>query len=539
MAKLEIYFLGDYRVLWNKTPLQQFPTRKARGLFAYLVTHQHRLHSREQLAGIFWPEYPEDRALRNLSTTLWRLRQILPPTYLEAQGESIGFVSKRDSWIDFQNFEELCSEPGPNSEAPYPSLEQAVELYKGDFLAGWYQEWALVEVERLRSLYLQALSDLMTYYRDQDKPQAALSAGLKIVQNDPLREDVHLTVMKLYALLGQRQAALQQFRTCQEILQDELELAPTAEMLALHKQLRAMPLPDSIKPAEFGTLEGDRQHTQSRTPFDDFGSIPLIGRAAERSQLLDRLDRLVHQKGGFVLIEGQPGVGKTRLLEDIATGAEWRGMQVLWGQCSDEPYAPLLKALTKALTPLRISQLSKLIDRHFFAPLISLLPAIEPALSEIDDLPLAAEFNKDDLHQALLACMVALSKIGAHVLILENCHRIDPATLEFLSRLAEQLPQVRLLVLGTARTGDLRDRTDIWQQILALDRQGLVQSLEVGPLSLPDTQMLVQLLLGQEQPQTEISKTIFRQTQGNPFFVIETLKACFETGQINKDQHGD
>jgi DNA-binding SARP family transcriptional activator len=538
MAKLEIYFLGDYRVLWNKAPLQQFPTRKARGLFAYLVTHHHRLHSRELLAGIFWPEYPEDRALRNLSTTLWRLRQILPPAYLQAQGESIGFVSQTDCWIDFQIFEELCLEPEPNSEGPYRSLEQAVELYKGDFLAGWYQEWALIEVERLRSLFLQALSDLMTCYREQDRAQAALNAGLKIVQNDPLREDVHLTVMKLYALLGQRQAALQQFRTCQTILQDELDLAPTAEMLTLHEQLRAMPLPDRVKPAEFGSLDVDRRHIQSRTPFDDFGSIPLIGRAAERNQLLDRLDRLVDQKGEFVLIEGQPGVGKTRLVEDIAAGAEWRGMQVLWGQCSDEPYAPLLKALTNALTPLRISQLSKLLDRHFFAPLISLLPDIKPALLDIDGFPRAEEYNKDDLHQALLACMLALSKIGAHLLILEDCQRIDPATFEFLSRLAEQLPQARLLVLGTARPGELRERSDIWQQILALDRQGLVQSLEIAPLSLSDTQMLVQLLLGQDHPQTGISKTIYQQTQGNPLFIIETLKACFENGQIHKDQSG-
>ncbi len=538
MPRLEIYFLGDFRIVWKKVPLNPFPTRKARALFAYLVTHRNRTVTRAQLAGIFWGDFSEDRASRNLSTTLWRIRQIIPENYVNVQGDLVSFDQQSDYWLDTQAFEALCESAEAQVDERIAALDKAIRLYRGDFLEGLYEEWALVETERLRSMFLQAMHELMGIYSDQGDSQNALNVGLNILRFDPLREDIHLSVMKIYALLGHRQAALQQFQACKRILKKELDIDPTAEMLALYDQVRAMPALEAEKSdwAEVSRTEDDL--FTSRRPFDDFGRIPLVGRSDERSALLGRVDRLDDLGGGLVLLEGEPGVGKTRLVEEIAAGAEWRGVQVFWGYCGDEPFAPLIDILSQALTPLRISQVSKIMDVQLFACLAPLFPKIGELIVQPDDPQFVEHDEKEVLHQALVASFAALCQITPHVLIIENWHRMDGATLEYLPQLAKQLSEMRLLILGTARGGELRDRRQVWQQVLELDRDGLLSCLNLATLSWHETQKLVQLFLDQEKSQDEISTEIYAHTQGNPLFILETLKIISENEQISKTEDG-
>ena len=533
MATLEIFFLGDYRILWNKSPLKPFPTKKTRGLFAYLVTHRKRSHTRTQLAGVFWPDYPEDRALRNLSTTLWRIRQVIPEGYIKVEGERIGFITNSQYWLDFQEFERLClNSSGPGHLA---ALEKAVDLYQGDFLAGWYQDWSLIEVEKLRSMYIQALFELMVNFQEQGHSKNALEFGLKILLADPLREDVHFLVVKLYAVLGHRQAALQQFENCKNLLQQELGLDPTPEMIALVDQIQLMPTEAA---RQIPDLDLGKTKPATRTSFDDFDRLPLIGRNVERTELLGYLDKLNHNAGDIVLLEGEPGIGKTRLMEEIAAGAEWRGMQVLWGHCGKEPYQPFVEALSKALTPLRISQISRIINSNLIDPLLKLFPELAAEFPLQHDHQVEADIEKEQLFRALTACLIALNQISPHVFVLENWHLMDSETVELLPRLAEQISDARLLILGTARGGELRENQFIWQRLLELDRAGSLSRLCLDHLSLDESLRLVESLLGQGQAKREIINKVYDQTKGNPLFILETLKDLFETDQIVRDKQG-
>ena len=475
MPRLEIFFLGDFRLIWNKVPLNPFPTRKARALFAYLVTHRKRTITRAHLAGIFWGEFSEERALRNLSTTLWRIRQVIPENYLIVQRDLVSYNQVSDFWLDTQVFEELCLSVGVHENELIATLEEAIRLYRGDFLDGLYEDWALVETERLRSMYIQALYQLMAMYSDRNEHQNALDIGLKLLQADPLREDVHLSVMKTYALMGQREAALQQFKSCKTILRQELNIEPTAEIFALYDQVCAIPSSEGEKSRRAGLSREEVDQPQSLLPNGNFGRIPLIGRSIERSDLLSRIDRLDEIGGGFVLIEGEPGIGKTRLVEEISAGVEWRGMQVFWGYCGDESFAPLIEILSQALTPLRISQVSKIMDTHLFASLVLLLPVLDEVVAIPETSQFVEQDKKEVLHQALVACILALSQIGPHVFIIENWHRMDMATLEFLPQLAKKITEMRILLLGTARSGELRDHHLIWEHVLDLDRAGLLR----------------------------------------------------------------
>ena len=222
MSVLHISLFGNIRIVHDDRPagLQMKPAALA--LLVYLLLHRHRSHRREVLIGLFWGNHDEERARRCLSTTLWRLRSELEPAptphgiYLitTAAGE-ISFNRECDYWLDVANFEEkivhgLIHPVATMAVADAQELEEALQLYKGDLLEGFYEEWTLRERERLRALYLKALTRLMLYYQQHGIYERSLVCGQKILDMDPLREEIHRAMMRLYLQSGQQVLAVQQ-----------------------------------------------------------------------------------------------------------------------------------------------------------------------------------------------------------------------------------------------------------------------------------------------------------------------------------------
>jgi len=216
---------------------------------AYLLLQRNRLHSRETLAGIFWGDYEKERARSCLNTALWRLRSSLEPkgippgTYLitTPTGE-IGFNLESEHRLDVAIFEDRVTQaltkPAEALDAmEVKELENVLKLYTGDLLEGIYSDWALRERERLRCLYLNGLAGLMHSYQHQGAYADSLNCGLKILQHDPLREQIHREVMRLYLESGQRALAVRQYEICCEILTKELGIPPMEETRALYLQI--------------------------------------------------------------------------------------------------------------------------------------------------------------------------------------------------------------------------------------------------------------------------------------------------------------
>ncbi|MBU0512173.1 MAG: AAA family ATPase, partial [Chloroflexi bacterium] len=495
---------------------------------AYLVCNRQRLFSREQLAGMFWGDYPEPRAQRNLNTTLWRLRNTLPEGYLINERNRLGFNAYSLHWIDAVAFETLCTSEMPGSEK-LANLEEAAQLYRGDFLEGWYEDWVLVEAERLRLLYLQALSDLVAGHQSLGELTKALAYSAQILLRDPLREDIHRQAMEIYIAWGQREAALNQYQACQKALQTELGLQPAPETQAQAAKIRRMRATHPLPASPAHPLPASHPPPLPASLLQTGQPIPLIGRQTQRETLLTRLDALRDGIGGMIFIEGAPGIGKTRLVEAVTTGAEWRGVQVLWGQCRPVPYAPLVEILTQALTPLRVSQLQRILPAGTFDVLTTLLPGLGAPTSNIEEI---------ELHQALGACFHALGTIVPHLLVFEDCHQMDAATLAILPRLAKGLAGTPVLIIGTARSGELRDRDDVWEIILELDRGGLIGKIALAPLSFENTSTLTQQLLGDLAGLDDFSQAVFDRTQGNPLFTIEIIRELLETGRLTPAPQG-
>lgn len=249
MGALRICLLGVMRITHDEWPLETRLSRTVKELLAYLTLFRQRIHAREVLAGLFWGDHSDEKARSCLSTALWRLRKVLEPgevprgTYLlTTPTGDIGFNRESEHWLDIEVFEhhgrQLLARPYQAlTTGEVHQLENALSLYRGELLEGFYDEWALRERERLRSLYLHSLAHLLQYYRHYKSYEKGLACGHKILDLDPLREEIHREMMRLYYRNGQRALALRQYDNCSKILEKELGVPPMEETQLLRVQI--------------------------------------------------------------------------------------------------------------------------------------------------------------------------------------------------------------------------------------------------------------------------------------------------------------
>ena len=246
MEALRIHLFGQVRIFNAETAEPAKVTHHVQALLAYLLLHRHRSHSREVLAELFWGDHPQSRARGAMNTTLWRLRQILEPTealrgtfLLTATSGEIAINPATSYWLDAATFEDhslrALQQPVEGmQETDAARLKAAVQLYTGELLEGYYEDWALRERERMHQLYLNSLVHLMLYYSHRHAYKESLGWGQRVLDHEPLREDVQREMMRLYQVSGQRTRALQQYELCRQVLAEEIGIAPMVETQALH-----------------------------------------------------------------------------------------------------------------------------------------------------------------------------------------------------------------------------------------------------------------------------------------------------------------
>lgn len=242
---IRIQLLGMVRVFRGERLLAAFPTQRSKSLFSYLVLNRGRMFARDVLAGRFCGNEPQSLARKHLRSDLYRIRQTIEDSpdayrsYLVAKEDQIGFNNAADYWLDVEEFERNAGALARVAVTAdtRSSVEAALELYHGDLLEGVYDDWTLQEQERLRLMFLRGLERLMLYHEEACDWQAALICGERLLRYDPLREHVHRSVMRCHYRLGNRSAAVHQFRECERLLRHELTVAPMKETLALHRSI--------------------------------------------------------------------------------------------------------------------------------------------------------------------------------------------------------------------------------------------------------------------------------------------------------------
>ncbi|MBV7339944.1 hypothetical protein KFU94_69400 [Chloroflexi bacterium TSY] len=303
-GKLELRLLGNPEIHLDGKPLSGFRSGKAQALLYYLVITR-RAHQRSTLSGLFWGDTTDQYARRNLNRTLSNLRQLVGD-HLTITRQTIAFDVESAYWLDLDAFESV--DPNPDD------MVQAVALYRGDFLEGFYvqdapefEQWVLTERARLRELVLHALHTLSEYRAAQGDLPQAIEAIRQILNVEPWREEAHRQLMLFLAQNGQRSAALTQFETCRQALAEELVVEPDPATIDLVERIRA---------GEFTTAGGNKTQITDKIPEPNNESVPSPPQTTLRSvpqSPISNLQSLPHN----LPVQPTPFVGREQELTDI------------------------------------------------------------------------------------------------------------------------------------------------------------------------------------------------------------------------------
>jgi DNA-binding SARP family transcriptional activator/predicted ATPase len=309
MMKLELRLFGGLQLGRDGALPIDFSSEKGKALLCYLaVTGQP--HARAALAGLLWPESPEENARASLRRTLTGIRKIAPDC-LNATRHTVAINSDVPIWVDVTHFETLVHSPTDINR-----LQEAAALYQGDFLEQIYlpdtpafDSWVLGQRARLRQMALETLRTLANHFAEWQEFETAVTYVRQSLEIEPWREDGHRELMRVLALSGQRGAALKQYDICVQMLASELSVSPSAETTTLYEQIRD----DELK------AEDNRQQLPGLPP-QPANNLPaavttFVGRETE---LVNLAPLIADPQVRLITITGPGGVGKTRLALEAA-----------------------------------------------------------------------------------------------------------------------------------------------------------------------------------------------------------------------------
>ena len=506
---LEIRLLGKLELRSGTTSLPQFESARAESLLAYLLLHRDAAQPRQHLAFLLWPDSTEAQAQTNLRHVLHNLRRALPEAdhYLEVGPRTLRWRTPVPFRLDVAAFEDaiaLADATAPDDAVE--ALRDAVDAYGGDLLEGCYDEWLLDERERLSQLHLGALNRLAELLEGRNEYAQAIPYAERLLSHDPLREQTYRLLMRLFDGLGDRARALRVYHACAATLERELGIEPASATRDVYEALlQAEPPP------------ADRERKGGRLP-----GPALVGRASERAQLSTLWRASEQGRAQVVLVTGEPGIGKTRLVEELRSWCAHLGAMTAEARSYFAEGALAYGPVVAWLRSEALSDRRDRVDRAALSELGRLLPELaeEPELAS--PRPLSPSERRQRLFDALVRAILASN--APLLLVADDVQWADTETLQFLHYLLRSEPEAQILVAMTARSEELDRNHQLNDLLVGLRSLERLTELELQPLSQQETTVLAERLA--RRPFAEpVAELLYSDTEGNPLFVVETLRA--------------
>ena len=497
---------------------------------AFLILNRQRRITREELQALFWPDAEPAKAQERLRRALYLLRRALEPhdELIAAEGTELAIAPDAAVWIDAEEFERLLLE-AYRTEAPDRALlERAVVLYKDDLLKDIYADWALLEREHGRQRLLIALRHLISLCQSDGDWPAVLTYAYQLLELDPLQEVAHRALMTAHAATGDRSAALRVYQQCVKALEEDLGADPLPETTALYEAIRA------------GKLVSAMPVTPPTPPPPAAGAelqqVPLVGRETELAEIAAewRICRAGHSR--LLLITGSAGMGKSRLVQEAAARLPGSGVTVITGNCyameAGTPYQMIAEVMHEAL-----DHLDEPLDPVTRADLIQLVPSLQANARESQVIRLtAAPDAAVRIQEAVTTVIRQLASSGRGLwLIAEDLHWADPASLACLNHALRRCAELPFMVLATLRDEEVSFDSPLmdWPSN-SVHAPAPTTRIQLRPLS-PERvyDLLGQITAGDDA--ARLLAFVNRETAGNPFFMVETLRALIEQGILRDD----
>ena len=563
--QIQIYTLGTLRVVRDGYTVAEsdWQTRQARQLLKILITERPRPVSTDRLIDLLWPESASQAAATTLRSAINALRNVLEPErpnraparYIITQNPGYAFHGQNAIWLDVEAFEDALA-LAEKSSAPSDKmrhLQSAIALYADDYLmSDPYGDWARNERERLRERYLAALLNLAALQAEQGDYTAAMATARQVLTRDPVRESAYQALMRYQAEAGDSASALLTYERCRILLAEELGADPSPLTQAWHQRIlngevgpnqaelsapsTAFPgRPQSITVAK-GELDDLPQQVLLPVLDEKTGAI-FVGRTAEMAQVTDRLRPALQGSGGLLVLDGEAGVGKSRLAYHSLQWAAQEEATILSATCQpleqQLPFAPLVDALGRYLQTLPADRLRQL-PTASLSHLAQLIPSVQDRLPELatpyyagpaQEATTQNDDNRQRVIDSLIALLAVLAKARPLVLFLDDLQWADRDTLAVLSRLAPRLAQWPLFVLLAYRTDDLAENEELNTLLHTLRRTQPQVGLTVPRLGQADVERYIHQMTGQDAAiSDQLAAALYQTTQGNALFVTEALR---------------
>jgi DNA-binding SARP family transcriptional activator len=244
-----VYLFGKFSVECENRVWQLAEAAKERELFCYLLIHRNRPHPRESLANLLWSETTTEKSKKYLRQALWHLHGAFEKLdikfnnqVIQVEHDWVQLNSNENLRLDVSQFEETYKSirdvsGAEVSESSAAAMQKATDLYRGELLEGWYQDWCLFERERFHNMYLTMLDKLLSYCRARHLFDTGINYGLTLLRYDRANEKAHRQLMRLQYMAGNRTEALRQYERCVTALKEELDIRPERRTENLYKQI--------------------------------------------------------------------------------------------------------------------------------------------------------------------------------------------------------------------------------------------------------------------------------------------------------------
>ena len=535
---MRISLFGNLRISFAGRPVTAVNTNRLQSLIAYLILHGDTPQPRERLAFMLWPASSESQARTNLRQLLHHLKRALPAecNLLVTDHFAVQWRQDASCSIDVVDFQAAIAEAAAartekDRAREIQSLTTAAQLYEDDLLPALYDDWLTPLREDYRRRISEVLHRLATLFEEQKEYAAAIPCAERLVALDSLSESHHQLLIRLHAANHDRASALRAYHQCMRVLRREMGVEPGPATLELFERiLKAEPGASARAGVRIARVSAAKPVSQLQKVR------ALVGRTMEWQRLASAWQSAVEDGPRVAVISGEPGIGKTRLADELYQSCVRQGHAAARSRCyagqGQVAYAPVAEwlrsdAVRAGWTNLRPQQL---------AELARLVPEIREQFPELELLrpgqpsPLAESWQRLHFYESLSA---AFGKSRKPILLyLDDMQWCDPDSFEWLNALLTSSAAAGVLVLGTVRAEETGREHPFTRFLAGLRQSGMVLEIPLEPLDAEETAELARLESAKPLESGNLGE-IFRATRGNPLFVVESVRAGLQSTRVH------
>ncbi len=521
---LDVHLLNEQRISGGLRAEDRALSTRSLDLLAYLVLHAGTPQSRQHLAFVFWPDSNEAQARTNLRRELHHLRGVVgDEPSLVVESNTLTWRDCPTCRVDVRVFERECREASRTKasgevEAFLLHAGAAIAEYRGDLMPGSYEDWALEHRPPLLRKCIELCDDVVAVLEKSGQISAALDFAYRRVELQPLEEVGYRTLMSLQVARGDRAAAVSTFHRCADVLERELGISPGPETTELVDTLLD-------RGGDAAHRLGARAETVKSIAWSG-----LVARDKELDVLVERWRAAMAGNPAIALVSGEPGVGKSRLLAELATIAASEGAAVATTRCFSQSgrlaFAPVadwvrnseFRSAAEGLDPLWQEEVARLVPN-------ALRGGAGQQQERIGSRDVPSTVDAWQRHRFFEGLARAVLSPGRPILlVLDDVHWCDQETMDWLVFLLGFVKDERLLVASSTRLDELEHNREVVTSLRRLRSAGLVIDVELAPLDVAGTGELAGALLGRELDAGE-EELLQTATGGYPLFVLEAARS--------------